>query len=602
MSTFFKRLSRITPYFHGGRMGFVAAIGAAVVVAATEPMIPALLQPLLDEGFTGDGIPLWIIPLAVIGLFILRGGGSFVAQYALSWSTTLGVLALREAMFEHLMKAAPDLYSRQSTSSLTNTVVYEVQQGATLLVGSALTLLRDSLTLVFLLGYLLWLNWKLTMCVAILAPAVALVIRVVSRRLHKLTVAGQAANDELAYVVEENVLAWRIVRLHGASDTQRARFSVHSHELRRLMMKSVAAAASMSPVTQLLAACALSAVIVVALWQSNTGGVTVGSFVAFITAMLMLLSPIKHLSDVAAPLTRGLAALERGVAVIENNPRESGGSYDPGPVGVGATAGGADAPPDATAHRDVPTTPRPVRGEIELRDVSLRYREDQAPALDHVDLTVQAGEIVALVGPSGAGKSTLVHLLPRFVEPTSGSVTLDGVPLPDWNTAALRRQFALVSQDVVLFNDTVAANVCLGGPLDRERVAGALRGANLMDYVSGLASGMDTVIGHNGRELSGGQRQRMAIARAIYKDAPILILDEATSALDSESERAVQDALDRLMRGRTTIVIAHRLSTIEHAHRVVAMDAGRIAEQGTHAALLEAGGLYARLHSMQFRS
>jgi subfamily B ATP-binding cassette protein MsbA len=330
----------------------------------------------------------------------------------------------------------------------------------------------------------------------------------------------------------------------------------------------------MSPITQLLAACALSAVIVVALWQSGSGGATVGSFVAFITAMLMLLSPLKHLSDVAAPLTRGLAALERGLALMHDSPTEQGGTHDPGRA----------------------------RGELELRDVSLKYRDDQEPAIDRVNLVLRPGETVALVGPSGAGKSSLVHLLPRFVEPTAGTVLLDGLPLAQWNIAALRRQFALVSQDVVLFNDTVAANVALGDDVDEARVREALRGAHLLDFTSRLPQGSRTLIGHNGSELSGGQRQRLAIARAIYKNAPILILDEATSALDSESERAVQQALDELMRGRTTLVIAHRLSTIEHADRVVAMDQGRVVEQGSHAELLARGGLYARLHAMQFRS
>jgi subfamily B ATP-binding cassette protein MsbA len=275
-----------------------------------------------------------------------------------------------------------------------------------------------------------------------------------------------------------------------------------------------------------------------------------------------------------APLTRGLAAVERGLDLIDRSPLEAGGSFDAGRA----------------------------RGEINFEGVGLRYREDGAPAVQGLTLHVKAGETVALVGPSGAGKSTLVNLLPRFIEPTAGSITLDGVPLADWDPKALRRQFALVSQDVVLFNDTVAANVSLGAPMSRGQIEAALHAANLHDFVLSLPQGMDTPIGHNGSQLSGGQRQRLAIARAVAKDAPVLILDEATSALDSESERAVQDALERLMQGRTTLVIAHRLSTIEHADRVLAMDHGHLVEQGTHAELLAAGGLYARLHAMQFRT
>ena len=295
---------------------------------------------------------------------------------------------------------------------------------------------------------------------------------------------------------------------------------------------------------------------------------------SFITAMLMLITPIKHLTDVMAPITRGMSALERGLDLIDLSPAEQGGQHQ-----------------SARAE-----------GRLSLTEVSLRYRPDQPLALDGVNLDLNAGQTVALVGPSGAGKSSVVHLLPRFVEPNSGLITLDDVPLGDWQLDTLRQQFALVSQDVVLFNDSIAANVTLGGDADPMRVREALRAANLLDFVATLPQGMDSSVGHNGSQLSGGQRQRLAIARAIYKDAPILILDEATSALDAESEHLVQQALDRLMQGRTTIVIAHRLATIERADRIVVMDGGRIVEQGPHRDLLAAGGLYARLHAMQFRS
>ena len=568
------RLRRLVPFFAAGRAGFVAAILGSIVAASTEPLIPALMQPLLDKGFTGGRLPLWAVPIALIALFALRGVAGFVAQYGLSWASNRGIETMRGAMFERLLDAEPQLFTRHSASSLTNTLVYEVQNGAATLVVSLLALVRDSLTLLALLGYLLWLNWQLTLFVAVLFPAVAWVMRSSSRRLHRLTIEGQGATDELAYVVEENVLAWRIVRLHGAMPTEAARFGRGSERLRRLGLKSVVASAAMTPITQLLAACALSAVIVVALLQSGQGGPTVGSFVAFVTAMLMLVAPIKHLSEVAGPVTRGLAALERGVALIEDSRPEHGGSHDPGRA----------------------------EGRLRLEHVTLRYRDDAAPALDDVTLELNPGETVALVGPSGAGKSTLVNVLPRFLEPTAGTIRLDGVALPQWDVRALRRQFALVSQDVVLFNDTIAENVCLGDEAEPERVRAALRGANLLDFVASLPKGVDTVIGHNGSELSGGQRQRLAIARAIYKDASVLILDEATSALDSESERLVQTALERLMQGRTSLVIAHRLSTIERADRIVALEAGRVAEQGSHAQLLAGGGLYARLHALQFRS
>ncbi len=577
-ATLLQRLARIAPYFRASRAGFAVALLAAAIAAMTEPMLPALLKRLLDEGFgPSRSFPLWIVPVIIVGLYVVRGLATFVAQYALAWAANLGVLNLRAAMFDRLLDAAPPLFVQQNASMLTNTLVYEVQTGAMQLVQALLVLVRDTLVVAALLFYLLQLNWKLTLLVLLLAPAVALVMRLVSRRLARLARAYQTATDALAYVVEENVLAWRIVRLHGAARAQHGRFTASSQLLRRLMVKSAAAAATSSPLTQLLAAISLSVVVVLALWQSGSSGgaATVGAFVAFVTAMLQMVAPLKHLADVAAPLTRGLAALERGIDLVEHSPGERGGTFAP---------------------------PGRARGEVELRGVGLSYREDTPPALADVDLALAAGETVALVGPSGAGKTSLVNLLPRFLEPTSGELLLDGVPLRDWRIDALRRQFALVSQDVVLFNDTVAFNVALGDTTDMPRVRAALHGAHLLDFALALPQGMETVIGHNGSQLSGGQRQPLAIARAIYKDAPVLILDEATSALDNESERAVQDALNVLMRGRTTLVIAHRLSTIEHADRVITMDLGRIVEQGSHTELLARGGLYARLHAMQFRS
>ena len=574
-----ERLRRIAPYFANCRRGFVLMVLGSIVGAATEPMLPALMKIFFDSGsFKQPTFPLWMIPAIIISLFAVRGLAGLIAQYGLAWSANRGTQALRGALFERLMTVHPSLFNNNTASSLTGTLTYEAQAGAGLLVGSVLTLVRDSLTLVALLVYLLYLNWQLTLFVGLLFPAIAYVMRKLSKRLHRLTIEGQIAINEAAYVVEENVLAWRIVRLHGAEKSQTRRFSKVSDTLRQLSIKSTMAAATMTPITQLIAACGLSALVVAALWQSGAQGGTTGGFVAFITTMLMLLAPIKHLSEVAGPITRGLAALERGVTLINDVPAEQGGTFDPGRA----------------------------RGEIEMRHVSLRYKSDQAPALDDVTLHLKVGETVALVGPSGAGKTTLVNLLPRFLELTDGELLIDGRPVREWNVAALRRQFALVSQDVVLFNDTLAANVALGSELasqaDRERVLKALMAANMLQFAQSLPHGIDTMIGHNGNQLSGGQRQRLAIARAIYKNAPILILDEATSALDSESERLVQEALDALMVGRTSLVIAHRLSTIKAADRVLVLDGGRVVEQGTHAELLALNGLFAHLHSLQFKT
>ncbi|WP_409935150.1 MULTISPECIES: lipid A export permease/ATP-binding protein MsbA [Comamonas] len=568
------RLSRLAPYFGYQRWTWVLAILATIVVAGTEPAIPALLKPLLDQGFTGGTLPLWAVPVTIVGVFFIRGLAQFINQYALARIANDGMMRLRENLFGRVLDAHLGLFTKQSASALSNTVVYEVQNGSTLIVQALLMLSRDGFTVIALLMYLLYLNWQLTLIVAVLLPSVSWIMKKLSKRLYHITKASQQATDELAYVVEENVLAHRMVRIHAAQSSQSGRFQILSRKLRQLAIKATIASAAMTPLTQLLAAVALSAVICIALWQSRTTGinakdVTVGGFVAFISAMLMLIAPIRRLADVANPLTRGVAALERGLGLLEEIPPEQGGGYKT----------------------------EQARGAIALQDVSVAFGEDKAPALRHLSLTIHPGEVVALVGPSGAGKTTLVNLLPRFVEPSDGQISIDGVALAEWDLPNLRNQFAMVSQDVVMFNDTIAANVALGQDIDEKRLLECLAAANLQDFVERQPQGIHSIVGHNANQLSGGQRQRLAIARALYKNAPILILDEATSALDTESERLVQEALSRLMQGRTTLVIAHRLSTIEHADRVVVMERGQVVEQGTHQQLLDLGGLYARLQS-----
>jgi ATP-binding cassette, subfamily B, bacterial MsbA len=564
------RLVRLFPYFKGAGWAMPAMVIATTVAALTEPIIPALMKPLLDSGFQGASFNLWLVPLALMGLFAVRGLAGFIAQYSLAYMANQAMVMLRGRLFGRLLDAPMTMFGQTSASTLSNTVVYEVQTGTTLLVNAMLSLIKDSLTLVSLMAYLLYINWKLTLIVLVIFPGVVLVMKVFSRRLHRITQASQQATDRLAYVVEENVLAHRVVRLHEAQQAQGERFQRLNRELRRLAMKSTIAASAMTPLTQLLAAAALSAVICTALWQSSTSGITVGGFAAFVTAMLMLIAPIKHLSESANPITRGLAAVERGLDLIDQTAAEPEGRHE--------------------AAR--------ARGELALERVSVRYAGSSRDALDGISLRIEPGQTVALVGSSGSGKTTLVNLLPRFVEPAAGRVTLDGVELQDWRLSALRRQFAFVSQDVVMFNDSIAANVTLGLEPDRQRIEAALEAANLSAHVATLPRGIDTVVGHNATELSGGQRQRLAIARALYKDAPILVLDEATSALDTESEQAVKAALQRLMAGRTTLIIAHRLSTIEHADRILVMSAGKIVEEGSHNQLLRANGHYARLYNL----
>lgn len=545
-------------------------------VAACEPVLPALMKPLLDHGFAANkDFNLWLVPVVVILLFGLRGLAGYIADLALVTITSRGIFHLRRDLFAHMLDARLTLFSEQSASALTNTIVYEITSGTQNLVSTLMSTVRDILTLIALMGYLLYVNWQLTLIVAVLFPMISWVVKKISRRLYQLTRASIGATEELAYVVEENVLAHRDIRLHGARNSQLRRFEKLGQALQRLQLKSRVASSALTPLTQLLAATALSLVITVALLQSERNEASVGGFVSFITAMLMLLAPMKHLSGVAAPLTSGLAAIEKALGLIESTPIETGGK-----------------------HASENMARQPNTG-IRFEQVRVSYPGASQPALDGLDLDIQAGETIALVGASGSGKTTLVNLLPRFIEVSSGRIYVDGLALQDWNLVQLRSRFAFVSQHVVLLNESIAANVALGDEApDEARVMRSLEAANLGTLIEGLPSGIHTIVGHNATQLSGGQRQRLAIARALYKDAPILILDEATSALDTQSERAVQEALERLMKGRTSIVIAHRLSTVQHADRIIVMEAGKITETGKHHELLARNGLYAKLYRL----
>ena len=562
------RLLQIWPYFKTPAYAWVLAALGAVVIAGTEVLIPALMQPLLDSGFKKGALALWAVPVCIILIFAVRGLANFAAQMALAKIANLGLLRIRLAMFSKLLAADFSLFKQQSSSSLSNTMVFEVHAGSVLLVQALMTAVRDSLTLAALLCYLMYLNWKLTCIVGLLFPAVAWVMQTLTKRLYSITKSGQEATDQLAYVIEENVLAQKDIRLYAAQSAQEQRFEKLSRTLNRLFMKSTAAAAAMTPLTQLVSAVALSAVITVALLQSQSDNNTVGGFASFVMAMLMLIAPVKHLSEVASPLTRGLAAVEKGILLLTQTPDQASGQY----------------------------RKQRASGAISFSDVSVVYEPGKPMALDHFSLEVSPGETLALVGSSGAGKTTLVNLLPRFIESTAGTVSLDGVPLPDWDLGSLRAQFAFVSQHVLMLNESIAANVALGAQVDKDKVLRCLEAANLGDYLHTCPLGIDTVVGHNGMELSGGQRQRMAIARALYKDAPLLLLDEATSALDTQSEKMVQQALQGLMQGRTTLIIAHRLSTVQHADRIVVLHEGRCVEIGNHNELLALGGRYAKLY------
>jgi len=563
---------RLTRYFWPHRYGMAAAISAFLLASTTEPLIPQLLQIALDKGFLEKpSFPLWAVPVSLIGLFALRGLFGFVGTFLLNRCTTRVVLSVRQDLANSVLKADASVFANVTPGVMVAKVINDPQNIAGMLGEAMITLLRDGTTAVALLGYLFWQNWQLTMLSLITVPLLRFGVRAVHKRVQQVGSATYQAQIRLVGVVDDLARAWRVIRTFDAGAFERGRFDREAREVQRTTMKSVAASALMTPMSQLAASVGVAAIVTLALYQARTDGGTVGGFAGYVTALLLLVSKTRHLTDVSQPAMGALIAA-RAMFQLMDSPAE----------------------PDLGVR-----TMGRARGEVLFRGVNVTYAGADRPALHNLTMSVAPGSTVALVGSSGAGKSTVVNTLLGFATPESGELLLDGVPVAELRKTDLRRQFAVVSQDIVLFDASIADNVIYAAEPDLARVEVCLRAAALWEHVSSLPGGMATAIGVNGSRLSGGQRQRLAIARALYKDAPIWVLDEATSALDSESERAIQQALETWHGQKTMIVIAHRLSTIRDADAIYVMEDGRVSECGTHRELLQREGRYAAMVSAQ---
>ncbi len=563
-------LSYVRPYWKA----LLLAVLGMVATAATEPMFPAIMKYLLNNGFQAkDPRMIWLIPVGIVSLFLVRSVIVYCTGYLMMWISSRFVTQLRRALFAKLLVLPTHHFDENSAGQLISRLVYDVSNVTDAATSALITLVRESLTALALICYLLYLDWKLTLITLAVGPVIAFSVKSFSKRMRAASKLTLRAMRAMSHTIEETVAAQQVVKIFGGQARQQQRFFDDSEQFRRALMREAIPASAVTPITHIAASVAVAIITFMALNQASAQAAgSAGSFIAFITAMLLLISPIKQLTTVNSTIQRGLAASESIFELLDTTPEHDSGQQQ-----------------------------LRSKGDIRFDHVSFRYPGAERMALNDISFQVGAGQIVALVGASGGGKTTIGALIPRFYPVTSGRILIDGLDINDITLLSLRQNIALVSQNVVLFNDTVAANIAYGSlqNCSREQVIAAARAANAWDFIERLPDGLDTFIGENGAKLSGGQRQRLAIARALLKDAPILILDEATSALDTESERQVQAALAVLMKNRTTLVIAHRLSTIEHANCIVVLDHGRIVETGTHAELLRAAGYYANLNRLQ---
>ena len=569
-ATYKRLLAYVKPFWFAFSLAvlgnIIYAAASTGMAAAMEYVITAIENPTDQNRLLLTGL--------IVGIFALRGVGTFFSQYFISYVGRQVINALRNDVFDRLMTLPSRYFDDNAAGRLVSKLTFNVEQVAEASTNAITITLREGLTIVGLLGFMLYTNWKLTLVFLTVGPVIGLVVNYASKRFRRISQRIQGSMGDITHVASESISGYRVVRTFGGEDYERERFRDVSDRNLKQSLKMASTQAISVPVIQVLVAIAIAALVWTMLSPEIRGEMSTGQLIAFITAATTMAKPIRQVTSVHAKIQKGVAAAYDVFETMDEQPEEDLGEY----------------------------TPERVEGHIEFDKVCFRYRDQLDNVLDGISVNVPAGQSVALVGRSGSGKSSMVSLLPRFYEYTGGDIRIDGRSLKEFSLKGLRSQIALVNQNVVLFNDTIAANIAYGAlrHCSREEIREAAAKAHALEFIDRMPEGLDTMIGDNGVMLSGGQRQRLAIARALLKNAPILILDEATSALDTESERHIQEALETVMQGRTTLVIAHRLSTIEKADRILVMDKGHIVESGTHEELLAADGAYAQLHQIQF--